>query len=44
MVIGLATAYVRFGGLPWMQAVFYGIGAAVIAIIAKSAVSSPWCK
>jgi chromate transporter len=38
MVIGLATAYVRFGGLPWMQAVFYGIGAAVITIIAKSAV------
>jgi chromate transporter len=38
MVIGLAAAYVRFGGLPWMQAVFYGIGAAVIAIIAKSAV------
>jgi chromate transporter len=37
MVIGLAEAYVRFGGLPWMQGVFYGIGAAVIAIIAKSA-------
>lgn len=38
MVIGVAAAYVRFGGLPWMQAAFYGIGAAVIAIIAKSAV------
>jgi len=37
MVIGLAEAYVRFGGLPWMQGVFFGIGAAVIAIIAKSA-------
>jgi len=29
--------YVRFGGLPWMQGLFYGIGAAVIAIIARSA-------
>jgi chromate transporter len=30
--------YVRFGGLPWMRGAFYGIGAAVIAIIARSAV------
>jgi chromate transporter len=30
-------AYVRFGGLWWMQALFYGIGAAVIAIIAIAA-------
>jgi chromate transporter len=29
--------YVRFGGLWWMQAVFYGIGAAVIAIIGIAA-------
>src|SRR5262249_42504610 len=29
--------YVRFGGLAWIEAVFYGIGAAVIAIIARSA-------
>ena len=28
----------RYGGLPWMQGAFYGIGAAVIAIIARSAV------
>jgi len=34
MVLGLGYAYVRAGGLPWMQAVFYGIGAAVIGIIA----------
>jgi chromate transport protein ChrA len=27
----------RFGGLSWMQAVFYGVGAAVIGIIAMSA-------
>jgi chromate transporter len=38
MVLGLAAGYVRFGGLPWMQGAFYGIGAAVIAIIARSAV------
>ncbi|MBB5202443.1 chromate transporter [Glaciimonas immobilis] len=37
MVLALGWAYVRFGGLPWMQAVFYGVGAAVIGIIAMSA-------
>jgi chromate transporter len=37
MVWALSAAYVRFGGLPWMQALFYGIGAAVIGIIARSA-------
>jgi chromate transporter len=37
MVIGLSMAYVTFGGLWWMQALFYGIGAAVIAIIAIAA-------
>jgi chromate transporter len=37
MVLALSAAYVRFGGLAWMQAVFYGIGAAVVAIIARSA-------
>jgi len=37
MVLGLAALYVHFGGLPWMQGVFYGVGAAVIAIIARSA-------
>jgi chromate transporter len=37
MVLGLSALYVRFGGLPWMQSVFYGVGAAVIAIIARSA-------
>ncbi len=36
MVLGLGFAYVKAGGLPWMQAVFYGIGAAVIGIIAVS--------
>ncbi len=37
MVVLLALAYAHFGGLAWMQAVFYGIGAAVIGIIARSA-------
>jgi chromate transporter len=37
MVLGLAFLYLRLGGLPWMQGMFYGIGAAVIAIIARSA-------
>lgn len=36
MVIALGFAYVKAGGLPWMQAVFYGIGAAVIGIITVS--------
>ena len=38
MVVVLAALYVRFGSLPWIQGVFYGVGAAVIAIIARSAV------
>src|SRR2546425_3406726 len=37
MVLALSAAYVRYGGLSWMQAIFYGIGASVIAIIARSA-------
>lgn len=37
MVMALSVAYVRFGGLAWMQSAFYGIGAAVIAIILRSA-------
>lgn len=37
MVVALGWLYLRFGGLAWMQAVFYGVGAAVIGIIAMSA-------
>ena len=37
MVVAISMAYVRFGGLWWMQALFYGIGASVIAIIAIAA-------
>jgi chromate transporter len=37
MVVALGWAYSHFGGLSWMQAVFYGVGAAVVGIIAMSA-------
>jgi len=36
MVVAIGYAYVELGGLPWMQSVFYGVGAAVIGIIAVS--------
>lgn len=36
MVVLLGIAYKLYGGLSWMQAVFYGVGAAVIGIIALS--------
>ena len=37
MVLALAAAYLAYGGIAWMQGAFYGIGAAVIAIIGRSA-------
>jgi chromate transporter len=37
MVVALSWLYTLYGGLPWMQAVFYGVGASVIGIIAHSA-------
>jgi chromate transporter len=37
MVLVLGAGYVRYGGLPWIQGAFYGVGAAVIALIARSA-------
>ncbi len=37
MVVALGWLYTLYGGLPWMQAVFYGVGASVIGIIAYSA-------
>lgn len=37
MVVALGWAYVQYGGISWMQAVFYGVGAAVIGIITISA-------
>ena len=37
MVVMLGWAYQSYGGLPWIEAVFYGVGASVIGIIALSA-------
>jgi chromate transporter len=37
MVLAISKAYVSFGGTRFIAALFYGIGAAVIAIIARSA-------
>ena len=36
MVVAISVAYVRLGGLAWMQEIFYGVGAAVIGIITRS--------
>jgi chromate transporter len=37
MVVLLGALYVRYGGLWWMQGLFYGIGACVIGIIVRAA-------
>ncbi|HEY2806388.1 MAG TPA: chromate efflux transporter [Gemmatimonadales bacterium] len=37
MVLALSALYVRFGGMAWIRGCFYGIGAAVIGLIARSA-------
>ena len=37
MVVAISLAYVSYGGLWWMQALFYAIGATVIAIMAIAA-------
>ena len=37
MVLVIGWAYVGYGGLSWMQSVFYAVGASVIGIIAVSA-------
>jgi chromate transporter len=37
MVLAAGWAYVSYQGLVWLQALFYGVGAAVIAIIAHQA-------
>lgn len=36
MVVTLGYGYIQYNGLPWMQSIFYGVGAAVIGIIAIS--------
>src|ERR687898_853357 len=42
MVLALSMLYVAFGGLWWMQAVFYGVSAAVIGIIAIASYKLAW--
>jgi chromate transporter len=37
MVVAISVTYISYGGLWWMQALFYAIGATVIAIIAIAA-------
>ncbi|MBI4638755.1 MAG: chromate transporter [Candidatus Rokubacteria bacterium] len=37
MTVCIGWLYVRFGGLTWMQAAFYGVGATVIGIIVLAA-------
>src|SRR3989304_7124260 len=37
MVVAISLLYVAYGGLWWMQALFYGIGGTVIALIAIAA-------
>jgi chromate transporter len=37
MTVAISWLYVRFGGLAWMQAAFYGVGATVIGIISVAA-------
>lgn len=37
MTVGISMLYVQYGGLTWMQATFYGVGAAVIGIIVRAA-------
>jgi len=37
MVVAVGIHYLQYGGLWWMRALFYGIGAAVIGIIVRAA-------
>src|ERR1700704_3330212 len=36
MVVALGYAYIYYNGLSWMHSIFYGVGSAVIGIIAVS--------
>jgi chromate transporter len=38
MVLAISVLYVRLGGIAWLEHAFYGVGAAVIALIARSTV------
>lgn len=36
IVVALGALYVEYGSLPWITSAFYGVGAAVIAVIVKA--------
>jgi len=38
ITMALGAAYLRYGGMPWLAAAFYGVGAVVIGIIVVSAI------
>jgi chromate transporter len=38
MVVGLGIVYKLYGGLPWMQAIFYGVGSAMIGALAGAVI------
>lgn len=37
MVLALSAAYVHYGSMPWLTHAFYGVGAAVIAVLLRGA-------
>src|SRR2546427_1211334 len=41
IVAALGALYVHFGGLPWVTAIFYGVGPTVIALILHSCYPLP---
>src|SRR5258706_9166269 len=41
MLVAIGAAYVAYGGLTWMQAVFYGLGAFVLSIISLNPFKLP---
>ncbi len=39
MILGLAALYISFGNIHFIQSLFYGVGASIIAIIARSVIN-----
>lgn len=42
MVVALGAIYVAFGGIGWMQAVLYGVGAALIGLVVHPLMTYAW--
>lgn len=38
LMLGLAYVYVTYGGIEWIDAIFYGLGAAVVGIVAAAVI------